>query len=371
MEKDRLDSIQMFRCFAALAVLFFHLDDVLPFGPETFIGHFIYRGNSGVDVFFVISGFIAFYTVNKGMGEYTHPGIAYFIKRIAKIVPLYYFFTLFSTGHTLESLYQTIKSLLFIPLGMGRPGPFYGEARVSQGWTLNYEMYFYCVMALSFLFGKYKWHFVYVFILLAVAFPVLMHDIPIDYGFKGYNFDITYLSMMSNPIITEFLLGITVGIIYTKLDKRLSLYWIGFISITVSYFIINYYAKFNNFSRVTVSGIPAALLIISILKLEKAKKIKIPPFIVKLGNMSFSIYISHLGIIGLIRKIASHTINKGHLGFGLWTGIGIFILSLILTYYVSLLTYTFIELKLSIKFRNWLLSHKILSTSILVKQQIR
>ncbi len=65
MDRDRLDSIQMFRCFAALAVFFFHLDDVLPFGPETFLGHFIYRGNSGVDMFFVISGFIAFIQLTK------------------------------------------------------------------------------------------------------------------------------------------------------------------------------------------------------------------------------------------------------------------------------------------------------------------
>lgn len=272
MEKDRLDTIQMFRCFAALAVLFFHLDDLLPFGPETFIGHFIYRGNSGVDMFFVISGFIAFYTVSKDTSEYAHPGAVYLLKRIAKIVPLYYLFTILSAGHSLESFYQTIKSLLFIPLGMGRSGPFYGEARVSQGWTLNYEIYFYCIVALSFLFGKYKWHFVYLFILLAVGLPVMIHGIPLDYGFKGFNFDITYLSLMSNPIITEFLLGITVGVIYAKIDEKMNLYWLGFVFISINYFLINYYAKFNNFSRLTVSGIPAALLIISMLKLGKTGK---------------------------------------------------------------------------------------------------
>lgn len=85
--------------------------------------------------------------------------------------------------------------------------------------------------------------------------------------------------------------------------------------------------------------------------------------------MSFSIYISHLGIIVLIRKIASHVISKDHPSFGLWTGLGIFMLSIVLTYYVSSLTYTFIEIKLSSKLRNWLLSH-MLATSVVVKQQV-
>ncbi len=366
MQRDRLDSIQMFRCFAALAVFFFHLDDVLPFGPKSFLGHFIYHGNSGVDMFFVISGFIAFYTVNKDEnkhGYYAHPGIIYLLKRIAKIIPLYYTFTLLCAGHSLESIYQTFKSFLFIPLGLGQGGPLYGEARVSQGWTLNYEMYFYLVVAASFLFGKLKWFFVYSFIVLMVLFPIIFHGIPGNYGFNGFLFRIAYISMISNPVVLEFLLGITVGIIYSKSNNKLNLIWICFILFSISFFILNLYEQFNNFSRITVSGIPSALLIISFLKLEKASQINIPNFLVKLGNMSFSIYISHLGIIILIRKIVIRTINQGHHGYGLWLGLGIFTLSSILTYYVSSLTYNYLEFKLSIKFRQWLLSRKTFTAS--------
>ncbi|TCL03748.1 acyltransferase family protein [Sodalis ligni] len=362
MERDRLDSIQMFRCFAALAVFFFHLDDVLPFGPQSFLGHFIYHGNSGVDMFFVISGFIAFYTVNRDENKhsyYTHPGMIYLLKRIAKIIPLYYTFTLLCAGHSLESFYQTLKSFLFIPLGLGQGGPLYGEARVSQGWTLNYEMYFYLVVAASFIFGKLKWYFVYSFIILMILFPIILHGIPNNYGFNGFLFSIAYLSMISNPIVLEFLLGITVGIIYSKSNDKINLIWMIFIISSFSFFILNLYEKFNNYSRFTVSGIPSALLIISFLKLEKSRQINIHNILVKLGNMSFSIYIAHLGIIVLIRKIISRTINQGHHGFSLWLGLGIFALSSILTYYVSSLTYNYLELKLSIKFRKWLLSRKI------------
>ncbi len=282
----------------------------------------------------------------------------YLLKRIAKIVPLYYTFTFLCAGHSLESFYQTIKSLLFIPLGLGASGPFYGEARVSQGWTLNYEMYFYFLVAFSFLFGKYKWHFVYSFIILVVALPVLMFGIPVNYGYKGFQFDIAYLSMMSNPIILEFLLGVTIGIIYSKINDNVNLVWLVFILLSIIYFTLNYYEQFNNYSRLTASGIPSALFILSALKLEKSRKINIPACMVKLGNMSFSIYISHLGIIILIRKIVGHTINQGHHGFGLWLGLVIFVLSSVMTYYASLLTYKYLELKISVIFRNWLLSRK-------------
>ena len=65
MEKQKLDSIQMFRCFAALFVVVFHFREVLPFSYDSFIGHFIIRGYSGVDMFFVISGFIAHHMIQK------------------------------------------------------------------------------------------------------------------------------------------------------------------------------------------------------------------------------------------------------------------------------------------------------------------
>lgn len=361
MQKEKLDSIQMFRCFAALFVVIFHFREVLPFSYNSFIGHFIIRGYSGVDMFFLISGFIAFYTIQNSEKYESNAGLRYFLKRTAKIIPLYYIFTLLSSGHTLDSFYQTLKSLLFIPPDLGREGPIYGGARVGQGWTLNYEMYFYLVVAASFLFGRYKWFFTYGFISAAILIPVVIFGTPHNYGHAGFSFDVIYFSLMSKPINLEFLLGVTVGFIHSKMDKKLNIFWIFATAATLIYFFRNFYSQLHNYSRITEWGIPAAMLMLSVLKLEKSGKLKIPSPLVRLGNMSFSIYLVHAGVIGLLTKIASHTFNKGKDGYNVLMGMGIFATAIILTFLISKFTYTFIELKISYKLRSWFLSRKILN----------
>ena len=364
MVKEKIDSIQMFRCFAALFVVIFHFRDVLPFDYNSFVGHFVIRGYSGVDMFFVISGFIAYYTIQNNKSEDNKSGLRYFLKRVAKIIPLYYIFTMLSSGHTIDSFYQTLRSLLFIPRGLGQEGPLYGGARVGQGWTLNYEMYFYLVVAASFLFGRYKWYFTYGFILSVILVPVIVLGVPDKYGHEGFNFDLTYLSLMSNPINLEFLLGITVGFVYSKMNKRMNFLWAMFIISVIIYFFMNFYSQFYGFSRITAWGIPAALLMLSVLKLEKAGLFTAPASLVRIGNMSFSIYIVHAGVIGLLMKIASHTFNKGSDGYSTIMGLSIFSVAIIITFFLSNITYKLIEIKLSHKFRGWLLSRGSLSATL-------
>lgn len=134
----RFASIQVMRAVAALAVLLFH-QNLLPIGY------------AGVDIFFVISGFIM-----GSIGERERP--ADFIgRRLIRIVPLYWAVTfgmcllsfvpdLFSTfSFDAPSL---LKSLLFIPYALpsGEIWPL-----VVPGWTLNYEMLFYLVFWLALL----------------------------------------------------------------------------------------------------------------------------------------------------------------------------------------------------------------------------
>lgn len=365
MKTSKIESIQMFRGLAALIVVIFHFRDVLPFSEDSFIGHYIIRGYSGVDIFFVLSGFIAYYTIESNKKNESLPSLRYLFKRIAKIVPLYFFFTLLSAGHTLDSLYQTIKSFLFIPIGLGREGPIYGGARVGQGWTLNYEMYFYIVASVSFMFGKYKWLFICGFISLMIAIPLMIFPTPVGYGHAGFNFDYAYLSMMSNPITLEFLLGILIGYTYSKMDEKFSLFWLAFAFVSLVYFFMNFYNQFFGFSRLTAWGVPAALLILATLKLEKSNKIKPPLSLIKLGDISFSVYLVHAGVIGLLTKIANNTFNKNNNQFSTTSGLIIFFVAIAITFYLSKLTYAFFELKISHRLRDWLLSRKILSRKIM------
>lgn len=132
---DKLDSVQVLRALAAVAVVTHH---IRLFG----------NGAWGVDLFFVISGFIMCFVTE-------HSGAHFFTKRVIRVVPLYWAGTLgiFCLAlvlpgflrETHPGLVQLLKSLLFIPYRTGEnvfPIMF-------LGWTLNYEMFFYLLFALS------------------------------------------------------------------------------------------------------------------------------------------------------------------------------------------------------------------------------
>ena len=91
-----LVSIQYLRAFAALGVVAFHT------GRATILGQ------AGVDVFFVISGFIMWMVTAEPVGP------AQFLwHRVVRIVPLYWIATLIMAAHRSSSVSDTVNSLLF------------------------------------------------------------------------------------------------------------------------------------------------------------------------------------------------------------------------------------------------------------------
>ena len=140
---QRLDGLQVLRAIAAIAVVFYHSFYALVLRGD---GCWLCENESwrksmvfGVDVFFVISGFI----VSTVAGRETSAG-RFLVKRIWKVVPLYYavtaieYFWKSQAGATPE--WELLwKSLLFFRQSTGPV--------LIHGWTLVYEMWFYCVLA--------------------------------------------------------------------------------------------------------------------------------------------------------------------------------------------------------------------------------
>ena len=141
--QTKINNLQVLRAFAALAVVFFHTGFV--FKPLDPVGSF------GVDVFFVLSGYI--------MARICEKNPQFFLRRrLIRIVPPYWMLTILlflfalkfpellsSTGAQFSEL---VKSLFFVPFfkspGVIRPVLF-------VGWSLNYEMFFYLVLWLGLL----------------------------------------------------------------------------------------------------------------------------------------------------------------------------------------------------------------------------
>lgn len=162
--RDRLPSIQVMRALAALMVVAFHSGREMAADGRAGGALFATLGilDFGVDLFFVISGFIIAYISSEAPAN---PATArrFILKRIIRVVPTYWIFTtlfliplLFAPGllhRTGINLPYVIASYLFVP--WPRPGdaataitPVYG-----LGWALNYEMAFYGAYALLLALG--------------------------------------------------------------------------------------------------------------------------------------------------------------------------------------------------------------------------
>jgi len=142
--------IQYLRALAAMMVVWVHAVYVIP-GVAERLGAPNF-GASGVDLFFVISGFIM--VVTAARKQFTPQ--KFFLLRVIRVAPLYWLATLAVTAcaafaHSSKDLYPPaaiVKSLLFIPY---RSPEIAGGLwpLLANGWTLNYEMFFYALFALS------------------------------------------------------------------------------------------------------------------------------------------------------------------------------------------------------------------------------
>ncbi len=159
--KREIDGIDAFRGLAAMLVFFFHFWAFVWYKKSVVVGGlnfspFFQAGYRGVDIFFVLSGFLLFFSLwhsNAALKEY-------YLRRIKRIVPIYYFslFVLLILNSpifftTREGLLDIGKHLLFLHA-------FWPESFQSinpVAWTLSQEMLFYAILPLLFWLGGRRW----------------------------------------------------------------------------------------------------------------------------------------------------------------------------------------------------------------------
>jgi len=142
--------LQYLRAYAALLVVFFHA------AVNAQSGFIV--GEAGVDIFFVLSGFLMWRITNEQTAA-----LAFLRNRIRRIVPVYWIASLLVfvlaelglTSRIVADLGHLLASLFFIPYK--GPGGVYPILIV--GWTLNYEMFFmpYSRLALVFAASTSPW----------------------------------------------------------------------------------------------------------------------------------------------------------------------------------------------------------------------
>nr|WP_295921596.1 acyltransferase [uncultured Dyadobacter sp.] len=361
--EPKINSIQVLRGIAALLVTVYHLKEVMdtqdPFHREiTFLFN---SGPAGVSLFFVISGFIMVY-ITRTLQPSARNILQFFAKRLIRIWPAYavitlgYCFLLSRLAPDAAYLRQLVLSLLFIPASTA-PAPFYGYATLSVGWSLNYEIYFYLLITISSFFNRFRWYAFFGLIALTLV------GLPTCYGYTSFKADrsldlgIPYLNMIANPIVWNFVYGVVIGLAYANsaMNERLSKLFshrrvtYGMLSIVIWQFVSGFLGGFGPLEW----GAGSAILFTTFVFHFQKQSQKFPPWLIHVGNISFSIYLLHLpvmvGIAFLFRKL-------GYPVYG--QGTAMFLLSVAVTLVASNVSYEYLELKSSAWIRERLGLHK-------------
>ncbi|MGG6894256.1 acyltransferase family protein [Rhizobium sp. BR 315] len=317
----KIPNLQVLRALAAFAVVAAHamhetasLADVagrVPLDGSTWNLGF------GVDIFFVLSGFIMTHTAAAEFGRSGAP-LRFFLRRCARVIPLYWLLTsVLLLGAAIApsllnvpigGISHVLASYFFIPSGRG-----VDEIRpvLALGWTLNYEMLFYVFFALA--------------LILPIRLGIFwLSALMIGLALIGNLVDPqqVQLAFWMSPIILEFLFGVYVALIFRSGRRigggaALALMAVGLLGF-VHFSSAWDDAALPQFLR---SGLPAALFVLGAAIGPALPSNRLVLLGVALGDASYSLYLSHPFILRPLRAIWAKFVGD-QLPLGLFVACG-------------------------------------------------
>jgi exopolysaccharide production protein ExoZ len=290
---QELFGVQALRGLAALAVVFHHSLEESNGAPTAFSPDWLTTfGASGVDIFFVISGFIMLYTGFPNAGRPLSPG-SFFFRRVTRIYPFYWICCLVMLGimvagflshHHLEPS-ETALSLALLPSS---------RQIIGVSWTLVYEIYFYVLFAISLLFRSDL-----ASAILTTAFIAIMR-------LTGELLNAgTLQTFLTNPIPFEFALGLWLAFAFMR-TEAVGRCWhlppayaaLGVTLLAIAPLYV-YHTSTNGLSglpRVLAWGVPAVVITAASLSRLKPRGF-FQRGMVLLGDASYALYLTHVFVM--------------------------------------------------------------------------
>jgi peptidoglycan/LPS O-acetylase OafA/YrhL len=314
----KLDWVQGLRGIAVLLVVLTHGRFFLDGTPNEGLASAIFLpGAMGVDLFFLVSGFIMVYTTRNAGGP--RAAALFAAKRFARIWPAYVVVTLawifikrdglwfFQDAEHLQALFQSLSLRPVVP----QDAPFFGLV-FPLAWTLAFEMYFYLVFCVSMFAGRLRWLVLASWMLLTlVLLPMTAGGPTLDVR-QYLLFDSAYLQLVTNPIIWEFVAGMAVGLLYLNPNVRFpnaALAWQAMVC-SVGFVLWWGWSGVGAFHGPKGWGWPLALMLLALAVASKTVTLRTPRWLQWVGNVSYSMYLTHfLGQVVLTRWLEQHGLH--------------------------------------------------------------
>jgi exopolysaccharide production protein ExoZ len=304
-----LTSIQSLRGLAALAVAAAHLHSVeLKFDAAPLLGNWATVGLGGVDLFFVISGFVMVWVTRTSQGDVsTIP--RFWLARFLRIYPLWWLVLSVIVAVWMikpEWVYSSntvppdlLRSYLLFPAS--------GLPLHAVGWTLIHEVWFYLVFgALLVLPARLLPTFLVIWTTLVTLAALIFH--------KPAN---PVLALISHPLTLEFIIGAGIGLLATKrnLPAAKLILQMGCLVLLLEMISIreNPPAMFiQEWPRIALFGVPLAMILWGCVGLEQQGGSS-PAWSQSLGNWSFALYLIHVPVFAAVGRLAAPLSRSGRM----------------------------------------------------------
>jgi peptidoglycan/LPS O-acetylase OafA/YrhL len=302
-QRTKLLGVEAVRGLAALMVVLFHAGRLLSgpkdYGSLPFGGAFDF-GRAGVDVFFVLSGFIITLIhagdLDAPKGQRGRRVASFTRKRLLRIYPSYWICTLILLAIMFASPTPdrrehdagvVLSSFLLLPTT--------GEPLLGPGWSLRHELLFYALFGLAIANRRLG------FCVLAAWFAAIGVNMVAIMATGSSFAGGLVANWLLSPLNAEFLagMGVTALLLRTPLRRPLALLGAGLILFTLSGWAETHWPDIPpNWPPLHLAYAAATFLILlGLVARERGAGLAVPAALVRLGDASYALYLLHVIVI--------------------------------------------------------------------------
>ncbi len=290
--------IQVLRGLAALMVVAHHSSLLVL--DRLHLGYNWVNGASGVDIFFVISGFVMTISSFPLRGA-PHPSRTFLARRLERIVPMYWIVTLAKVAtlllwpesgkNDIGDWQHVVSSLLFLP---SLSVHVLQDPILLVGWSLNFEMAFYLLFALALLLRKPP--------VWVVGLPLVVAAMADLFGPPATQ---PWVFYYRRSMLLEFAGGMLLATVLPQLRKVPWWAALGMMLVALRWLWVFREGTILSM-RGLVWGVPAMAIVGGALSLEARWGRRMPRWVLRIGDASYSIYLVHTFVLPAVGLLLVH-----------------------------------------------------------------